>query len=114
MAPTTLVGQTSTTSPAGRDPKTMGYPIKMAEIIATLEAPVYVARFALNTPANIVKAAKGIETAFKLQMENKGFTFVELLSNCPTNWHMKPIGTLKMIENNMIPYYPLGEFKVRQ
>ncbi|MDR3590473.1 MAG: thiamine pyrophosphate-dependent enzyme [Negativicutes bacterium] len=114
MAPTTLVGQTSTTSPAGRDPKVAGYPIKMAEIIATLEAPAYVARFALNTPANILKAAKGIETAFRMQLENKGFSFVELLSNCPTNWHMKPLESLAMIENDMIPYYPLGEFKVRQ
>ncbi len=114
MAPTTLVGQTSTTTPAGRDPKTTGYPLKMAEIIATLEAPAYVARFALNSPANILKAAKGIETAFRMQLENRGFSFVELLSNCPTNWHMKPLDTLATIEKNMIPYYPLGEFKVRK
>jgi len=114
MAPTTLIGQISTTSPEGRDPQTTGYPLRMAEIIATLEAPAYVARFALNTPANILKAAKGIETAFRMQLENKGFSFIELLSNCPTNWHMKPVDTLKMIEDNMIPYYPLGEFKVRK
>lgn len=114
MAPTTLVGQTSTTTPAGRDPKTTGYPLKMAEIIATLEAPAYVARFALNSPANILKAAKGIETAFRMQVENKGFSFVELLSNCPTNWHMKPLDALATIEKNMIPYYPLGELKVRK
>ena len=113
MAPTTLAGQKSTTTPKGRDTALTGYPIRMAEIIATLEAPAYVARFALNTPANILKAEQGIVKAIRCQVENRGFAFVELLSNCPTNWGMSPRDTVGWIDKNMIGYFPLGEFKVR-
>jgi 2-oxoglutarate ferredoxin oxidoreductase subunit beta len=111
MAPTTLVGQKSTTAQGGRQVEMSGYPIRMCELLSTLKAPVYVARFALNTPANILKAKKGIKKAFTLQLENKGFAFVELLSNCPTNWGLSPEESLNWISENMIPYYPLGEYK---
>lgn len=111
MAPTTLINQKSTTAPYGRLEQSAGYPIRMAELISQLEAPTYVARFALNSPTNILKAKKGIKKAFTLQIENKGYSFVELLSNCPTNWKMSPVDTLKWIEKNSIKYFPLGEFK---
>ena len=111
MAPTTLIGQTATTCQAGRDCQQTGYPLRMAEIIATLEAPVYVARFALNTPANIMKAKAGIEKAFQNQIEGRGYSFVELLTNCPTNWGVSPEESLRWITDKSIPYFPLGEFK---
>jgi 2-oxoglutarate ferredoxin oxidoreductase subunit beta len=111
MAPTTLVGQKATTCVTGRDAAEVGYPMRMAEIINTLEAPVYVARFALNTPANIIKAKAGIEKAFRNQVEGKGYSFIELLSNCPTNWGVTAEESLKWIEEKCIPYFPLGEFR---
>lgn len=111
MAPTTLVGQKATTCIAGRDADKVGYPMRMAEIISTLEAPVYVARFALNTPANILKAKAGIEKAFRNQIEGKGYSFVELLTNCPTNWGISPEESLGWIGEKMISYFPLGEFR---
>lgn len=111
MAPTTLVGQKATTCVNGRDPAQAGYPMRMAEIINTLEAPVYVARFALNMPANVLKAKAGIEKAFKNQLEGKGYSFVELLSNCPTNWGVSPEDSLKWIQEKSIPYFPLGELR---
>lgn len=111
MAPTTLIGQKATTCQGGRDAAQAGYPLRMTEIIATLEAPVYVARFALNTPANIIKAKAGIEKAFRNQIEGKGYSFVELLTNCPTNWGVSPEESLKWIMERTIPYFPLGEFK---
>jgi 2-oxoglutarate/2-oxoacid ferredoxin oxidoreductase subunit beta len=111
MAPTTLVGQKATTAPGGRDASLVGFPMRMAEIISTLEAPVYVARFALDTPANILKAKKGIEKAFQNQIEGKGYSFIELLSNCPTNWGLSPAESLKWITEKTIPYFPLGELK---
>lgn len=112
MAPTTLVGQKATTCTIGRNPEHEGYPMNMCEIIAQLKAPVYVARFALNTPQNIIKAKKGLRKAFQLQMDNIGFTFIELLSNCPTNWGMSPEDSLEWMQNNSIKQFPLGEFKV--
>ena len=111
MAPTTLIGQRATTCPEGRDASKTGYPMRMAELIADLEAPVYVARFALNTAANVLKAKSGLEKAFRNQMEGKGYSFVELLSNCPTNWGLSPEESLKWITEKTIPYFPLGEFK---
>jgi len=111
MAPTTLIGQKSTTTVGGRDPATTGYPMKMAEIIAGLEAPVYVARFALNTPAGIIKAKKGIEKAFQNQIEKKGYSFIELLSNCPTNWGCTAEESYDWITEKTIPQFPLGELK---
>ena len=111
MAPTTLVGQKSTTTPNGRNAQTEGYPIKMCEIISQLDAPAYVARFAVNTPANINRAKAGIKKAFELQLAGKGFSFVEILSNCPTNWGMSPLQTLEYIKNQTLAQFPLGEFK---
>ena len=111
MAPTTLVGQKATTSQAGRDPSIAGYPIQMAELIATLKAPAYVARFALNTPANVMKARNGIEKAFRNQIEGKGYSFMELLTNCPTNWGVSPQESLKWIAEKTIPFFPLGELR---
>ena len=111
MAPTTLVGQKATTCVDGRDSETEGYPIRMAEIIAGLEAPVYVARFALNSPKNILQAKKGIEKAIAIQMAGQGYSFIELLSNCPTNWGTSPEGSIQWMEQKMMAYYKLGEFK---
>ncbi len=111
MAPTTLVGQKTTTSPGGRDPLAQGYPLRMSEILADVEGSYYVARFSLHDNPNIIKAKAGIKKAFVNQIEGKGFSMVELLSSCPTNWGMTPANALKWIETNMVPQYPLGEFK---
>lgn len=105
MAPTTLVGQKTTTSPAGRNPLTEGYPLRMADIISTLEAPYYVARFALNTPAGVMAAKKGIRKAFENQINGKGYSFVELLVNCPTNWKMSPKQSLDFIDSDVSKYF---------
>ncbi|MBQ6021031.1 MAG: 2-oxoglutarate oxidoreductase [Clostridia bacterium] len=111
MAPTTLIGQKTTTTVYGRDPQTTGYPMKMCELISTLEAPAFVARYALNSPKGVNDARKGIKKAFQLQMAGKGFTFVELLTNCPTNWHMSPLQTLEYMNTNTIPYFKPGVYK---
>lgn len=111
MAPTTLIGQKATTSPLGRKPETEGYPMKMGEIIAQLQAPVYVARFSLDSPKNILKAKKGIRKAFEMQLQGKGFTFIELLTNCPTNWGMSALKSIEWMRENTLPAFPLGEIK---
>jgi 2-oxoglutarate ferredoxin oxidoreductase subunit beta len=111
MAPTTLVGQKTTTSPAGRDSETAGFPIRMSEIIATLPGAAYVARVSVHSAKNIIQAKKAIRKAFETQSKRLGYSLVEVLSQCPTNWHMTPKESLKWVEQNMIPYYPLGEFK---
>lgn len=111
MAPTTLVGQKTTTTRFGRDPQTTGYPMKMCELISVLEAPVFVARYALNSPKGVADAKKGIKKAFQMQLEGKGFTFIELLTNCPTNWGMAPLDTLKYMDANTIPYFKPGIYK---
>ncbi len=111
MAPTTLLGQRSTTSPYGRDCNRDGYPIKMAEMLAALEGPSLVSRVAVNTPGNVKKARKVIRQAFQMQVEGKGFSFVEVLSTCPTNWGMTPQAANDRIAEEMIPYFPLGTLK---
>lgn len=111
MAPTTLIGQKTTTTRDGRDPLTTGYPLKMCELLATLEAPSYIARFALNTPKGCLDAKKAIKKAFTLQLENKGFSFIELLGNCPTNWGLTPLQTLDYMNTNTIPYFVPGVYK---
>ncbi len=111
MAPTTLVGQKTTTTPRGRDPHNEGYPVKMCELISQLNAPIYVERVALNNAANRAKAKRAIKKALKLQSERKGFTFVEVLSQCPTGWKVDAPDALKWIEEKMIPYYPVKVFK---
>jgi len=113
MAPTTLVGQYATTSPLGRDPvgAGMGYPIKVLELLSSLTGTKYLARGAVNNPLNIKKTKKYIRTAFEAQMRGEGFTMVEILSQCPTNWKLSPVESIKWLEENMIPFYPLGEVK---
>ncbi|MBR6243984.1 hypothetical protein IKR20_00260, partial [bacterium] len=108
MAPTTLEGQKTTTSPYGRDPKNVGYPMKMAEMVSQLPGVAYCERVCLNTPANVRKAKKSIRRCFEIQAMNLGTTFLEVVSNCPTNWRLSPIQTLDFVENNMLKYYPLG------
>ena len=111
MAPTTLVGQKSTTSPYGRDAETCGFPLKVSEMMATIPGAAFVERVSVDTPANIRKAKKAILEAFKCQIEGKGFSIVEVLSTCPTNWGMTPVDSLGWLRANMIPYYPLGNFR---
>lgn len=111
MAPTTLVGQKTTTSPRGRDAALAGHPIRMAELLAALESPAYIARVSVHNPANINRAKRAIQKAFEVQVNDQGFGFVEVLSSCPTNWGLAPIEALKWVEEHMVPYYPLGEFK---
>ncbi|MEG1859940.1 MAG: thiamine pyrophosphate-dependent enzyme, partial [Christensenellaceae bacterium] len=108
MAPTTLVGQVTTTSPYGRDAQTQGMPIKVAEMLATLDGAYYIERTSVHDVANIIKTKKAIKKAFEYQMAGKGFTMVEVLSTCPTNWGLNPQEALNWLQENMIPQYPLG------
>jgi 2-oxoglutarate ferredoxin oxidoreductase subunit beta len=111
MAPTSLLGMRTTSSPAGRDLHLMGYPIKICELIAQIDGAAYVVRGSLHSPAEIRKAKKAIRQAFENQIDGVGFSLVELLSNCPTNWGMAPGESLRWIETQMVPAFPLGEFK---
>ena len=111
MSPTTLIGQKTTTTVDGRDPKLTGYPMHMAELMATLRGVKYSGRFALDTPANIRKAKEALRKAFQLQIDKKGFSFVEMLSNCPTNWGMSPLESVKMIQEKVMKEFPLGIYK---
>ncbi|GFO70565.1 MFS transporter [Geomonas limicola] len=111
MAPTTLVGQKTSTSPYGRNKAKDGAPIKMAEVLAQLGGVAYSARVAVNSPKNVLQAKKVIKRAFQFQAEGKGFSFVEVLSSCPTNWGMAPLAANERIGEEMIPYFPLGVFK---
>lgn len=112
MAPTSLPGQKTTSSPTGRDVEQVGYPIRMAEILATLEGTGYSVRRSLHDPKNIRLAKKAIRTALETQRAGLGLAFVELLSSCPTNWKVSPVEALKFIEEHMIPAFPLGDYKV--
>jgi len=111
LAPTTLMGQTTTTTPNGRDAVMGGYPVHVAELAATFKGVAYSARGALNTPANYRRTRKYVKTAFQKQIDHVGLSFVEVLSACPPNWHLSPVECLGWIEENMIPEFPLGEFK---
>lgn len=111
MAPTTLVGQKTTTSPYGRNADHCGYPVRVSEMLATLEGAAYIERVSLHDVPNINKAKKAIRKAFETQMAGKGFSLVELLSTCPTNWGLSPVEALEWLKTNMIPYYPLGVYK---
>lgn len=111
MAPTTLVDQVTTTSPYGRNPDFAGQPIKMSEMLATLDGAKYIARVAVNNPANMARAKKAIKQAFEIQLKGLGFALVEVLSICPTNWGMSPLEAVQWLEEKMIPYYPLGVLK---
>ena len=108
MAPTSLLGQVTATSPYGRSAETEGHPIRMSEMLATIEGTAYVERVSLHDIKNILKAKKAIKKAFEVQIAGKGFAMVEILSTCPTNWGMAPAEALKWVKDNMIPYYPLG------
>ncbi|MEA3422963.1 MAG: thiamine pyrophosphate-dependent enzyme [Bacillota bacterium] len=111
MAPTTLIGQKATTAPLGRTVEHAGYPLKISEMLATIQGAAFVERVTVNNPGNIRKAKKAIKKAFEVQLRGEGFGIVEVLSTCPTNWGMTPIDSLKWLEDNMIPYYPLGNFR---
>ncbi len=111
MAPTTMAGQETTTTPFGRQTDTNGFPIKMAELLSQLPGTTFIARAAVNTPKNLMRAKKLLRKAFEVQTENQGFGFVEFLSACPTNWKMSPEQANKRVGEEMIPYFPLGIFK---
>lgn len=113
MAPTSLVGQVTQTSPYGRDPKTQGMPIRICELLATLDAPAYIERVAVNSVPHVRQAKKAIEKAFRTQVEGKGFSLVEVVSTCPTNWGLTPDKACQFVEEKMIPFYPLGCFRER-
>jgi 2-oxoglutarate ferredoxin oxidoreductase subunit beta len=111
MAPTSLIGQKTTTSLEGRKKEISGMPIRMAELLATIDGAVFVERVALDSPANVRKAKRAIKKAFLVQQKGLGFSFVEVLSTCPTNWGYNPVKSLEWLRENMIPYYPLGNLK---
>ena len=111
MAPTSLPGQVTQTSPYGRDVKTVGFPVKVCELLSQVDGAVYLERVAVNNVKNVKKAKKAIETAFRNQVEGKGFSLIEVVSSCPTNWGMTPQKALEWVDTAMIPYYPLGVYK---
>ena len=113
MAPTSLPGQVTQTSPYGRDVNLCGYPVKICEMLSALEGPEYLERVAVNSVKNVRNAKKAIKKAFENQINEKGFSLVEVLSSCPTNWGMTPQKALQWIDEKMIPYYPLGVYKDR-
>lgn len=110
MAPTTLIDQKTTTTPYGRFPKEAGYPIKVCELLSTLDGVAYLARVSLDTPAHILKAKASIKKAFQCQLDDLGFSLVEILSPCPSIWRLTPKESLKWIQDKMIPVFKLGEF----
>ena len=111
MAPTTLPGQVTTTSPYGRNPMIQGNPIRVCEMLSTLDGLAFAQRVAVDTPAHVNQAKKAIQKAFQNQIDKKGLSIVEVLSTCPTNWGMTPTESLKWLRENMMPYYPLGVYK---
>ncbi len=111
MAPTTLPGQVTQTSPYGRDVNTVGYPVKVCEMLSNVDGATYLERVAVNNVKNVKKAKAAIKKAFQNQIEGKGFSLIEVLSTCPTNWGKTPEDALVWLEENMIPYYPLGVYK---
>ncbi|MBQ5321555.1 MAG: 2-oxoglutarate oxidoreductase [Oscillospiraceae bacterium] len=111
MAPTSLPGQVTQTSPYGRDTAVQGFPIKVSEMLSALDGPEYIERVAVNNVKNVKNAKKAILKAFKNQVEGKGFSLIEVVSSCPTNWGMTPSKALEWVEEKMIPYYPLGVYK---
>ena len=108
MAPTTLVGMKATTAPKGRDPKEHGYPMHMCELMNQLTAPYYLDRTSCNTPANVAKTKAAIRKAFQNQLDGKGFSMVEIVTSCPTNWGLDALSALDYIEEKMLPEFPLG------
>ncbi|MBE6599468.1 MAG: 2-oxoglutarate oxidoreductase, partial [Ruminococcaceae bacterium] len=111
MAPTTIPGQVTTTSPYGRDRKIQGNPIRVCEMLSTLDGVALAQRVAVDSPKNVMAAKKAIKKAFENQIEGRGFSIVEVLSTCPTNWGLSPTDALQWLRDNMMPYYPLGIYK---
>ena len=111
MAPTSLPGQVTQTSPYGRDVNTVGYPIRVCEMLSQLEGPAYIERVAVNNVKNVKSAGRAIKKAFENQINNKGFSLIEVISACPTNWGKTPQKALEWIDEAMIPYYPVGVYK---
>jgi 2-oxoglutarate ferredoxin oxidoreductase subunit beta len=114
MAPTSLLGQITSSSPFGRNAILTGYPLRMAELLANLEGTAYSVRRSLHDARHVIQARKAIKTAFEAQRQGLGFSIVELLSSCPTNWEMSPAEALEWIRDDMIPQYPLGDYKVAE
>jgi 2-oxoglutarate ferredoxin oxidoreductase subunit beta len=114
MAPTSLLGQITSSSPFGRNAVLTGYPLRMAELLANLEGTAYSVRRSLHDARHVIQARKAIKSAFEAQLRGLGFSIVELLSSCPTNWEMSPVEALEWIRDEMIPQYPLGDYKVAE
>lgn len=114
MAPTTLDGQVTTTSPKGRDTQLTGTPLDMPQIVSTIKGAVYVASVSVDSPQNIKEAKRAIKKAFQVQKAGLGFAFVSILSTCPTNWGLSPVESLKWLKENMMPVYKMGELKVTE
>ena len=112
MAPTTLIDMYSTSTPGGRNPAQAGYPIRVSEMLSTLDGPAYITRVSVHSPASVRKTKQAIELAFRTQLAGLGLSLVEILSPCPVNWKLEPVEALEWLVENMIPQYPLGEFKV--
>ena len=111
MAPTTMPGQVTQTTPYGREPEIQGYPVRMCEMLSTLDGTALAQRVSVDNPAHIREAKKAIKKAFENQINKKGFSIVEVLSTCPTNWGMSPVDALERVRTEMIPYFPLGVYK---
>lgn len=111
MAPTSLPNQVTQTSPYGRDVATAGYPVRVSEMLATLDGPAYIERVTVDTPKNVRKAKRAIRKAFTYQVEGRGYSFIEVVSTCPTNWGLTPQDSFAWMRENMLPYYPLGVYK---
>jgi len=111
MAPTTLEGQVTTTSPLGRNPEVQGYPLKMSEILSQIDGAAFIERVSMHDVNHILKAKRAIKKAFKVQMAGLGFSMVEVLSTCPTNWRMKPVDAAGWVKDRMMEYYKLGNYK---
>ena len=114
MAPTTLPGQKTTSSPTGRDVELAGWPIRVAELLAPLPGVSYSVRRSVHDPRHINNAKKAIKTAFQAQLAGMGLALVEVLSACPTNWHLTPVAALEWLAKNMLPYYPVGDYKISE
>ena len=112
MAPTTLVDMYSTSTPGGRKPTLSGHPIRVCEMLATLDGPAYIARVSVHSPAAVRKAKQAIKLAFRTQLAGLGMSLVEVLAPCPINWKLEPVEALGWLVEHMFPQYPLGEFKV--
>ena len=111
MAPTSLVGQITQTTPYGRQVATQGYPIRVSELLSSLDGPAYIERVAVDCVKNVRATKKAIKTAFETQIRGEGFSLVEVLSTCPTNWGLSPTESITWMRENMMPHYPLGVFK---